>query len=129
MVFGQELVYPARMSSDIRIAPSILSADLGHLAREIAEVEAANERLQAELEYVRSAAFIGAEARRLSNVGSPGEEALIIPPGAEAPLPQPSGNVPDQGNVIIGGPLVEVVVFQSIATGSAYFMSRSCRFE
>src|SRR6188768_3286932 len=29
------------MSSDIRIAPSILSADLGHLAREIAEVEAA----------------------------------------------------------------------------------------
>jgi hypothetical protein len=54
---------------------------------EIAEVEAANERLQAELEYVRSAAFIGAEARRLANVGSPGEEALIIPPGAEAPLP------------------------------------------
>lgn len=29
------------MSSGIRIAPSILSADLGHLAREIAEVEAA----------------------------------------------------------------------------------------
>lgn len=28
------------MSSDIRIAPSILSADLGHLAREIADVEA-----------------------------------------------------------------------------------------
>ena len=41
MVFGRQLVYPARMSSDIRIAPSILSADLGHLAREIAEVEAA----------------------------------------------------------------------------------------
>jgi ribulose-phosphate 3-epimerase len=29
------------MSSGVRIAPSILSADLGHLAREIAEVEAA----------------------------------------------------------------------------------------
>jgi len=41
VVFGQELVYPARMSGDIRIAPSILSADLGHLAREIADVEAA----------------------------------------------------------------------------------------
>jgi ribulose-phosphate 3-epimerase len=41
VVFGPQLVYPARMSSDIRIAPSILSADLGHLAREIAEVEAA----------------------------------------------------------------------------------------
>jgi ribulose-phosphate 3-epimerase len=37
---GQVLVYPARMSSGILIAPSILSADLGHLAREIAEVEA-----------------------------------------------------------------------------------------
>lgn len=41
LVFSQVLVYPARMSSDIRIAPSILSADLGHLAREIADVEAA----------------------------------------------------------------------------------------
>ncbi len=29
------------MSSDVRVAPSILSADLGHLAREIADVEAA----------------------------------------------------------------------------------------
>lgn len=34
-------MYPARMASGIRIAPSILSADLGHLAREIAAVEAA----------------------------------------------------------------------------------------
>jgi ribulose-phosphate 3-epimerase len=41
LVFGQVLVYPARMASAIRIAPSILSADLGHLAREIGEVEAA----------------------------------------------------------------------------------------
>jgi ribulose-phosphate 3-epimerase len=41
LVFGEVLVYPARMSSGVRIAPSILSADLGHLAREIAEVEAA----------------------------------------------------------------------------------------
>jgi ribulose-phosphate 3-epimerase len=41
LVFGLRLVYLARMSSDVRIAPSILSADLGHLAREIADVEAA----------------------------------------------------------------------------------------
>jgi len=34
-------VYLARMPSGILIAPSILSADLGHLAREIADVEAA----------------------------------------------------------------------------------------
>jgi ribulose-phosphate 3-epimerase len=36
----QVLVYLARMSSGILVAPSILSADLGHLAREIADVEA-----------------------------------------------------------------------------------------
>lgn len=40
LVFGRVLVYPARMSSGILIAPSILSADLGHLAREISDVEA-----------------------------------------------------------------------------------------
>ena len=34
-------MYLARMPSGILIAPSILSADLGHLAREIADVEAA----------------------------------------------------------------------------------------
>jgi len=34
-------VYLARMPSGILIAPSILSADLGHLAREIADVEKA----------------------------------------------------------------------------------------
>jgi ribulose-phosphate 3-epimerase len=34
-------VYLARMPNGILIAPSILSADLGHLAREIADVEAA----------------------------------------------------------------------------------------
>src|SRR3954462_13318962 len=37
---GQVLVYLARMSSGILVAPSILSADLGHLAREIGDVEA-----------------------------------------------------------------------------------------
>jgi len=41
LVFEQVLVYLARMPSGILIAPSILSADLGHLAREIADVEAA----------------------------------------------------------------------------------------
>lgn len=37
---GLLLVYPARMSGGVLVAPSILSADLGHLAREIADVEA-----------------------------------------------------------------------------------------
>jgi len=55
---------------------------------QIAEVEAANDRLQAELEYLRSDAYIGAEARRIENLGMPGEQVLIIPPGAEEPLPE-----------------------------------------
>ena len=54
---------------------------------QIAQVEAENARLQAELEYLRSDAYISAEARRLENLGAPGERVLIIPVGAEAPLP------------------------------------------
>lgn len=54
---------------------------------QIAAIEAENARLQAELDYVQSDAFIGAEARRLTNVGASGEQVLIIPPGNEAPLP------------------------------------------
>jgi cell division protein FtsB len=54
---------------------------------EIAAVEAENADLRRELEYVRSPAYISAEARRLANLGAPGEQVLIIPPGAEEPLP------------------------------------------
>lgn len=54
---------------------------------EIAAVEAQNAELEQELEYLNSDAWIGAEARRLSNVGAPGEQVLIIPEGAEEPLP------------------------------------------
>jgi cell division protein FtsB len=57
------------------------------LEAQIAAVEAENARLQDELDYVESEAFIGAEARRLANLGASGEEVLIIPEGAEAPLP------------------------------------------
>lgn len=58
------------------------------LEAQIAAIEAENERLQAELDYLESDAFISAEARRLANLGEPGEQALIIPEGAEAPLPE-----------------------------------------
>lgn len=54
---------------------------------QIAAVEAQNAQLRLELEYLRSEAYISAEARRLENLGAPGEQALIIPPGAEMPLP------------------------------------------
>lgn len=54
---------------------------------EIAAMEARNEALRQELAYLRSPAFLSAEARRLLNFGLPGEQVLIIPPGAETALP------------------------------------------
>ena len=54
---------------------------------EIAALEAANTDLRRELQYLQSDAYISAEARRLANLGLPGELVLIIPAGAEEPLP------------------------------------------
>ena len=54
---------------------------------EIDAVEAQNAELRRELAYLESDAYISAEARRLANLGAPGEQVLIIPPGAEEPLP------------------------------------------
>lgn len=66
--------------------------DIGQRAAEIeteiARVEAENALLQQELDYLGSDAFVSAEARRLANLGRPGEQLLIIPRGAEAPLPE-----------------------------------------
>ncbi len=59
----------------------------GEIEAQIAQIEEENARLQAELQYLRSDAYISSEARRLENLGEPGERVLIIPPGAEAPLP------------------------------------------
>lgn len=54
---------------------------------EIAAMEAHNEALRQELAYLQSKGFVSAEARRLLNLGLPGENVLIIPPGAETALP------------------------------------------
>ena len=54
---------------------------------DIADMKARNDALRQELAYLKSPAFISAEARRLLNLGQPGEQVLIIPPGAEAALP------------------------------------------
>lgn len=64
---------------------------------EIAALEALNADLRRELQYLGSAAFISGEARRLMNLGIPGEEVLIIPVGAEEPLPEAlaAGPAPD----------------------------------
>ena len=53
---------------------------------EIAQMEAQNRALQAQIDYLTSDAFVAAEARRLQNLGHPGDRLLIIPPGAEVPL-------------------------------------------
>ncbi len=58
------------------------------VAVEIRALEEQNAELAAELDYLRSDAFVGAEARRLENLGTDGEKILIIPPGAEEPLPE-----------------------------------------
>lgn len=55
---------------------------------EIAAVEVENAQLRQDLSYLQSDAYVSAEARRLANLGEPGDQVLIIPPGAEAPLPE-----------------------------------------
>src|SRR5918996_5506208 len=57
------------------------------LRAEIAAAGAENAELEEEVEYLNSDAWIGAEARRLTNMGAAGEQVLIIPEGAEEPLP------------------------------------------
>ena len=55
---------------------------------ELAAIQAQNERLSAELAYLNSDAFIGAEARELRTLGASDERVLIIPPGAGSPDPR-----------------------------------------
>ena len=62
---------------------------------QIAAMEARNEALRQELAYLQSDAFIAAEARRLLNLGLPGEQVLIIPPGAAVPPPLALVEKPD----------------------------------
>ena len=54
---------------------------------EIAAMTAHNEALRQELAYLQSKGFVSAEARRLLNLGLPGEHVMIIPPGQEIALP------------------------------------------
>ena len=64
-----------------------ISEQADAIRAEIAQMQAHNDALRQELDYLKSDAFLAAEARRLLNLGLPGEQVLIIPPGAEAPLP------------------------------------------
>lgn len=64
-----------------------IGQEADRLRAEIAAVEERNAALQRELTYLRSDAYLSAEARRLGNLGRAGEHVLIIPPGAEAAMP------------------------------------------
>jgi cell division protein FtsB len=57
------------------------------LQNQITAMEQQNDQLRQELDYLQSDAFVGAEARRLANLGHSGDQLLIIPPGSEAKLP------------------------------------------
>lgn len=57
------------------------------MRQQIADIEAQNQQLREQLGYLQSDAYVSAEARRLANVGHPGDQVLIIPPGAEAGEP------------------------------------------
>ena len=54
---------------------------------ELAALQAQNVALQRELDYLNSDAYVGMKARELRTLGQAGEHVLIIPPGAEAPVP------------------------------------------
>ncbi|HEV7200528.1 MAG TPA: septum formation initiator family protein [Candidatus Limnocylindria bacterium] len=60
------------------------------LAAQVAAAEAENAALQRQLEYLQSDAYVTVEARRLRNLGLPGEQVLIIPPGAAVSAPMPT---------------------------------------
>lgn len=64
-----------------------INQQVAQVRERIAGIEAQNAELQRELDFLRSPAYISEQARRLQNVGRSGEQVLIIPPGAEEPLP------------------------------------------
>jgi cell division protein FtsB len=61
---------------------------VAQLEAQIAAIDEENDLLAEELGYLRSEGFVSAEARRLANLGAEGDQVLIIPSGAEAPLPE-----------------------------------------
>lgn len=64
-----------------------ISRQADDVRTQIAAVGARNDALQRELDYLRSRAYVSKEARRLGNLGAPGEHAVIIPAGAEVTVP------------------------------------------
>ncbi|MBI2008106.1 septum formation initiator family protein [Candidatus Amesbacteria bacterium] len=60
------------------------AGDKVEMARnELAEAQAEQERLKAQLEYVQSDEFVEREAREKLGLGKPGEEVVIVPTPSE----------------------------------------------
>jgi cell division protein FtsB len=64
-----------------------INQEAEHVSAEILALEQQNAELLRELEYLQSDAYVSQEARRMRNLGQPGERVLIIPPGREAAPP------------------------------------------
>ena len=64
------------------------------LQAQVEAAEAENAALQRQLEYLRSDAYVTVEARRLRTVGYPGEQVLVIPPGAAVQAPVSTATAP-----------------------------------
>jgi len=64
--------------------------------KELAEVQAEQEKLKAQLEYVQSDEFVEREAREKLGLGKPGEEVVIVPsppnPKSQAPNSKTEAN-------------------------------------
>ncbi|HET7521143.1 MAG TPA: septum formation initiator family protein [Candidatus Limnocylindria bacterium] len=65
-----------------------IGQEANRIRAEMNQIAIENAELRRELDYLRSDAYISQEARKLLNIGRPGERVLIIPPGsAVAPPP------------------------------------------
>ena len=82
---------------------------------EIAAVDAQNAQLRQELTYLQSDAYVSAEARRLANLGEPGDQVLIIPqvpkrrsPRSSPPRPRRRGRCSSSGSISSSGPRADL---------------------
>jgi cell division protein FtsB len=64
-----------------------INQDADAYRAQIQALEDENAAYQRELDYLQSDAYVSAEARRIQNIGRPGEQVLIIPPGAAVEPP------------------------------------------
>ena len=64
------------------------------LQAQVEAAEAENAALQRQLEYLQSDAYVTVEARRLRTIGYPGEQVLVIPPGAAVQAPAIAATAP-----------------------------------